>query len=194
MPAHSLLQREERGQLHGLRERRRFPRSGTLLRRVTGGATLPKNRFLSPQASSRAERRSYRLADASSRAWKTEQNGSDYPKHASASPATLGGGVGASSGEDGSVASSLGCAPAAPARLAIARQRRFVYICQHVCALAARFLPRSRRRRGVIEHHIHTRTPLIPSQRFNYTSRVDSSAPQLPAEQGGIRPKIKAVN
>lgn len=69
MPAHSLLQREERGQHHGLRERRRFPRSGTLLRRVTGGAILPTNRFLSPQASPVAERRSYRLADASSRTW-----------------------------------------------------------------------------------------------------------------------------
>lgn len=62
MPAHSLLQREERGQLHGLRERRRFPRSGALLRRVTGGATLPPNRFLSPQASLVAERCSWTLA------------------------------------------------------------------------------------------------------------------------------------
>lgn len=47
MPADSLLQREKRGQLHGLRERRGGPRSGTLLRRVTGGATLTPNCWFS---------------------------------------------------------------------------------------------------------------------------------------------------
>lgn len=40
MPAHSLLQWQERGQLHRLWKRQRLPCARTLLNRVTGGATL----------------------------------------------------------------------------------------------------------------------------------------------------------